>query len=357
MQQVLKVKRRFLMKGLVKYARGSGNMEIRDVPEPNPGPGQVKIEVHAAGICGSDLHIFHDSIDGIPINPPVVTGHEFAGVVAAVGENVSRWKVNDRVTSEAPVGICGDCPHCRMGFYNICSNRRTLGYWYNGVFTRYTVVPQERVHRLPDNIDFLAGALTEPLACVTHATMELTRIEAGDIVLVTGPGAIGLLAMQVAKAQGATVVVGGTGVDKERLALATQLGADRVVDITSEDIFAVIADLTGGRGADVLLECSGSPKAVDPGLLLTRKAGQYTQIGLFGKSLQVDFEKICFRELKVTGSLGSTWTAWQKALKLMSAGKVNTKILVSDVLPITDWKIAFDKFERKEGLKLVLTPV
>ena len=345
------------MKGLVKYARGSGNMEIRDVPEPNPGPGQVKIEVHAAGICGSDLHIFHDCIAGFPINPPVVTGHEFSGVVAAVGENVTRWKVNDRVVSEAPFSICGECPQCRMGFYNICSNRRTLGYWYNGVFTRYTVVPQERVHRLPDNIDFLAGALTEPLACVTHATMELTRIEAGDVVLVTGPGAIGLLAMQVAKAEGATVVVGGTAADKERLTLARQLGADRVVDVTSDDITAVIADLTGGRGVDVLLECSGSPKAVDSGLLLTRRAGQYTQIGLFGKPLQVDFEKICYRELKVTGSLGSTWTAWQKALKLMSAGRVNTKILVSDVLPITDWKVAFDKFERKEGLKLVLTPV
>ena len=104
------------MKGLVKYARGSGNMEIRDVPEPDPGPGQVKIEVHAAGICGSDLHIFHDCIAGFPINPPVVTGHEFSGVVAAVGENVTRWKVNDRVVSEAPFSICGECPQCRMGF-------------------------------------------------------------------------------------------------------------------------------------------------------------------------------------------------------------------------------------------------
>jgi len=161
----------------------------------------------------------------------------------------------------------------------------------------------------------------------------------------------------VAKAQGATVVVSGTNIDKERLAMAKRLGADRTVAVASEDIFAVISELTGGRGADVLLECSGAPKAVDSGLLLTRKAGQYTQIGLFGKPLQVDFEKICFRELKVTGSLGSTWTSWEKAIQLLSTGRVNANILVSDVLPITEWETAFDKFERKEGFKLVLTPV
>ena len=345
------------MKGLVKYAKGPGNMEIRDIPEPSPGPGQIKIEVHAAGICGSDLHIFHDDIDGIPINPPVVTGHEFAGVVSALGENVTRWKVGDRVTSETAVSFCGDCLHCRTGFYNLCTNRRTLGYWYNGVFSRYTLVPQERVHSLPENVDFVAGALCEPLACVTHAVMELTRIDAGDVVLVTGPGSIGLLALQVAKAQGAKVVVCGTTIDQQRLAMARQLGAARTVDIINEDVFGVIRELTSGRGADVVLECSGSPKAVDAGLLLARKAGQYTQIGLFGKPLQVDFEKICFRELKVTGSLGSTWTAWEKAIQLLAAGTVNTKVLVSDILPITEWKKAFEKFEKKEGFKLVLTPV
>jgi len=139
--------------------------------------------------------------------------------------------------------------------------------------------------------------------------------------------------------------------------LAERLGADRTVDVSSEDIFAVISELTAGRGADVLLECSGAPKAVDAGLLLTRKSGQYTQIGLFGKPLQVDFEKICFREIKVAGSLGSTWTSWEKAIQFLSAGTVNANILVSDVLPISERAAAFDKFEKKEGLKLVLTPI
>ncbi len=345
------------MKGLVKFARGNGNMEVREIAEPQPGPGQVKIAVEATGICGSDLHIYHDDIDGIPINPPVVTGHEFCGIVTTVGEGVTAWKPGDRVTSETAFSFCGQCLHCRAGRYNICNNRRTLGYWYNGAFAKYTVVPQERVHRLPDSIDFIAGALCEPLACVTHAALELTTIVAGDVVLVSGPGAVGLLAMQVAKAAGATVIVSGTKVDGPRLAVAKQLGADHVIDVTAASVFELVNAVTDGRGADVVLECSGSQPGANDGLVLTRKFGHYTQIGMFGKPIQIDFEKICYRELKVTGSLGSTWTSWNKAIQLMAGGQVNTKALVSDVMPITEWEKAFGKFESKEGLKIVLTPV
>lgn len=345
------------MKGLVKFSRGNGFMEVREVAEPQPGPGQVKIAVEATGICGSDLHIFHDDIAGIPINPPVVTGHEFTGVVAAVGEGVTAWKVGDRVTSETAFSYCGECVHCRAGRYNICNNRRTLGYWYNGAFAKYTVVPQGLIHHLPDSIDFVPGALCEPLACVTHAVLELTTVVAGDIVLVSGPGAVGLLAMQVAKAAGATVIVSGTKVDGPRLATAKQLGADYVVDVTAENIFDAVTEVTEGRGADVVLECSGSAPGANDGLVLTKKFGYYTQIGLFGKPIQIDFEKICYRELKVTGSLGSTWTSWNKAIQLMADGRVDTKALVSDVMPITEWQEAFRKFEGKEGLKIVLRPV
>jgi len=213
------------------------------------------------------------------------------------------------------------------------------------------------VHRLPDHIDFIAGALSEPLACVTHAVLELTTISTGDIVLVSGPGSIGLLTLQVAKAQGAIVVVSGTDIDQQRLSVAKKLGADYTIDVTHEKIGEFINELSDGRGADVVLECSGAPRAANDALVLARKAGQYTQIGLFGKPIQIDFEKICFRELKVTGSLGSTWRSWEKAIQLMSLGRVNTGVLVSDIMPITEWEKAFAKFENKEGLKLVLMPV
>ena len=343
------------MEALVKYAAGQGFMELRDVPEPTPGPGQVKIEVKAAGVCGSDLHIYHDDI-AIPVNPPVVTGHEFSGVVADVGEGVDDWKPGDRVTSETAFSFCGRCVNCITGFYNLCAERRVLGYWYDGAFARYTVVPQERVHALPVAVDFVAGALTEPLACIAHAVLELTRITVGDVVLVSGPGAIGLGALQVARSQGARVIVSGTGVDRERLAMAEKLGADGTIDVEKQDIDEEMAGYTEGRGADVVLECSGAGPAVQAGLRVLKKRGRYTQIGLFGRPVTADWDTICYRELQVTGSLGSKWTSWMKAIELIASGSVNAKALVSHELPLREWARAFSLFEKKEGIKIVLIP-
>jgi L-iditol 2-dehydrogenase len=344
------------MKALVKYQKGDGNMEIRDVPEPVAGKDQVKIEVKATGICGSDLHIYHDDI-AIPLRPPVITGHEFAGVIAAVGEGVNDWQVGDRVVSETAYAFCGRCEYCINGFYNLCNERRTLGYWYNGAFTNYTVVPAARVHRLPENLDFISGALIEPLACVVHAVLELTQITAGDTVLVTGPGAVGLMAMQVANAQGATTIVAGATPDRERLKMAEKLGAAKTINVIQQDLRAEVAVLTASQGVDVVLECSGNAAAANDALLAIKKRGQFTQIGLFGKPITLDFERIGFKELKVTGSLGSRWVSWQKALQLATQAKVQLRPLVSDIFPLAEWQKAFTMFEKKQGLKLILTPI
>lgn len=330
-------------------------MEIRDVPEPTPGHGQVKIQVKAAGICGSDIHIYHSDI-AIPVKPPVIVGHEFSGVIVETGPGVTGWKAGDRVTSETAFSFCGICDLCRSGFYNLCNERRTLGYWYDGAFAKYTIVPEQRLHRLADNIDFVTGAMIEPLACVTHAVMELTTIRAGDVVLVSGPGPIGLTALQLAKAEGATVVVSGTDIDMERLKMAVELGADHAVNIMETDLGEFVGSLTQGRGADVVLECSGVSKAADSALNIVKKQGQYTQIGLFGRPITIDFDKICYREIKVIGSLGSKWSSWNKAMQLVEQGKVKMLPLVSHRMPITQWENAFELFETKKGMKLMLLP-
>ena len=197
----------------------------------------------------------------------------------------------------------------------------------------------------------------EPLACVVHAVLELTHITAGDVVLVTGPGAIGLTALQIARAQGATTIVAGTSQDVERLKLATELGADTTVNVMQHNLLEVVNEMTASGGVDVVLECSGNAKAANDALLAVKKRGQFTQIGLYGKPITIDFEKICFKEIKVTGSLGSRWISWQKALQLVAQGKVQLRPLVSDIFPITEWEKAFRMFEEKKGLKLVLTPV
>lgn len=343
------------MKGLFKTAPGDGNMEIRDTEIPRPGPGQVLLEVKAAGICGSDLHIYHWNI-AYKMNPPMIAGHEFSGVIAECGEGVEGWEPGARVTAEPSAIICGECRYCRTGAYNLCAERRVMGYWVNGVFAEYVTADARRLHRLPDTIGFDEGALTEPFACCVHGVHELTGIEAGDFVAITGPGAIGLLCAQLAKAEGAVVAVIGTDADRARLAAAKALGADYCFSLDGTDPVQAIQDLTEGYGADVVLECSGAAPAAAMGLELARRQGKYTQVGLFGKPITLDFERIAYKELKVTGTISQRWTAWKRAIALMAQRKVNLKAVISDKFPLTEWKAAFDKFEAKEGLKILLDP-
>ncbi len=341
------------MKALVKYADGPGNMEIRDIPEPEPGPGQVKIEVKEAGVCGSDLHIYNSDI-AIPVKTPVVPGHEFSGIVTEIGEGVTRFKPGDRVVSEAVYFYCKDCLYCKTGFYNLCIHKRSLGYWFNGAFEKYTIVEEHSVHKLPDKIDFLTGAMLEPLACCTHAIYDCCHIEAGDVVLVSGPGMIGLTAAQVAKAEGAFVVVTGTDVDEERLKLAQELGIDTAINIQKTDISKYINELTGGYGADVVLECSGTEAGVRMGMELVKKRGYFCQIGLTGKPIMFDIETICYKEIRFSGSMASRSPNWEKALKLVQNGQVRLAPLASHHLKLDDWERAFQMFREKKGLKLML---
>jgi L-iditol 2-dehydrogenase len=231
-----------------------------------------------------------------------------------------------------------------------------LGYGVNGAFARYCVVPVERVHKLPDNVDLVSAVMCEPLACCVHGVNELTEVNAGDIVLVTGPGSIGLLTLQLAKAEGARVVVCGTSTDQTRLNVARELGADAAVDTQGDDIVKLLQEMTEGDGADVVFECSGSPAAADWGLDIVRKNGKYTQLGLFGQPIKIDFEKIVYKEITVKGAFSQKWTAWRKALALLGQGKVETKPLISDILPLEQYVEGFEKHRRKEGIKIVFEP-
>ncbi|MBI2194601.1 MAG: zinc-binding dehydrogenase [Planctomycetes bacterium] len=343
------------MQALVKYQLGEGNMELREMPEPAAGPGQIKIAVQAAGICGSDLHIYHQSIK-IPIVPPVVTGHELSGRVVEVGEGVDDVRVGDRVTAEPSAVICGKCRYCRIESYNLCPQRRVVGYSWNGGFAPYCVVPRRCIHRLPENISFEAGALTEPLACCVHAIIEMTHVAAGDFVAITGPGPIGLLALMVAKAEGGIVCLCGTSRDRARLARARELGADYTVNIDEEDAGSRVRSLTDGYGADVVLEASGFPGGGRLGLDLVRKQGKFTQMGLYPGPFEIDFVQIAYKELQVTGFLAQKRSAWERALRLMAYGRVDPRSVISHEMPLAEWRPAFEMFERKESLKVVLKP-
>jgi L-iditol 2-dehydrogenase len=343
------------MKAVMKVAPGVGNVELCDIEEPQVQAGQVKIRVQAAGICGTDLHIYKDEYRSWP---PVVLGHEVAGEVAEIGEGVTGIEPGVRVTTETYFSYCGQCRYCRSGQNNLCLNRRSIGSGVNGGFTQYVVVPARNVHPLPDNVDFHAGALTEPLACVIHATLTTPTVVPGDIAVIAGPGAIGLLTLQVVKAAGAKVIVLGTDVDEHRLKLARELGADHTLNVQHDDPAALVVDLTQeGLGADVVYECSGAGPAAAQLLTLVRRRGRYVQIGLFGAPVAWDLDQLCYRELTVTGSFASIPSAWPRALRLMAEGKVKTAPLITDIFPVTDWRKAFDTFETRRGIKTLLKPV
>lgn len=344
-----------IVKAVMKVARGVGQVELRDIPEPTPSVGQVKIKVAVAGICGTDLHIFKDEFRSVP---PVVLGHEVAGEIVEVGAGIEGVAVGERVTTETYFATCGNCAYCRTGHANLCLNRRSIGSAVNGGFTNYVIVPAGNIHRLPETVDFEAGALTEPLACVCHAVLTKPTVTPGDVAVIAGPGAIGLLTLQVVKAAGATVVMLGTNGDEQRMALARELGADYVVNVSAEPPEPLVQAITAeGLGADVVYECSGAGPAAQQLLTLARRNGRYVQIGLFGKSIAWDLDQVCFRELTVTGSNASVPSAWARALQLLESGKVQTKPLITARYAVTDWAEAFEGFERKTAIKTLLKPV
>ena len=341
------------MKGLMKTRTGPGFVEVRDIPEPRPGPGEVMIEVKAAGICGTDLHIWKDEYKSVP---PMVMGHEGSGIIAALGEGVQNLAVGDRVTLETFARFCGRCFHCKQGRPNLCPERASIGTHLNGFFTKYLVIRASAVHRLPDNVSFWAGALSEPLACCVHGILERTPISAGDWVLVSGPGTIGLLSLQLAKADGGKVIVLGTDKDEERLALAKELGADEAINVQRDNPAPTVQERTEGLGADVAIQCAGAAASFNQCAKLLRRGGRISQGGLFGKPVEVDLELVAMKELEVIGFFSHVPSAWDRGLRLMGEGKVRTEPLVSHRLPLSQWQKGFELMEKGVGLKVLLTP-
>lgn len=338
------------MKALVKYAAGAGNMEIRDVPEPAAGPGEVKVKVKAAAICGSDLHILHGDI-GIPMRLPVIPGHEFAGIVEQTGPGVTGLNPGDRVTGENTRTSCGLCPQCASGSYNLCKHRLATGYAFDGAFASHVVIPQARIHKLPESVDFQSGALTDPSACAYHAVCEITNIRGGDYVLITGPGPMGLFCLQYVKYNGAIAILSGTTADAERLELAKKLGADYV--FAGPDLKDAILKITNGNGIDAVLECAGAERAAHVSLELLRREGKYTQVGIFGKPVLFDLDQVLYKEISMTGSFSQKYMGWKKALELCASGKIQVAPLITHDFSLDSWRDAFEVFENKKAIKVI----
>lgn len=313
------------MRALVKYEDGPDRLEVRDVPESVCGAGDVKIQVKACGICGTDIHILHD-LYAWPKMVPL--GHEYSGVVVETGEQVTRFRVGDRVTT------CG-----------------------RGGFGRYVVKQEtERISKLPDSLSFEEAALFEPMSVCTRAVFETSGIRPLDLALVSGPGSIGLGILQAVKAAGGRAIVSGTAADDERLEVAGHLGADYTVNIERESLEELVKDLSRGQGLDVVLECSGAAAAVNTGIGLLKKGGNLVQVGLSGRTIPVNMDLVVNHRIRLVGALGFGDEEWEKSIELARIGKYDLKRMISHTLPLSAWREAFRLCEEKRGLKVLIVP-
>lgn len=344
------------MKALVKTQKGVGHLELRDVPEPRPSPNEVLIEIKAAGICGTDIHVKHDEF---PYWPPVILGHEFAGEVVEVGREVTDWQVGDRVVGEPHTLACGKCWLCRTGNIQICPEKRSPGWGIDGAFAKYLAYPPHLLHRIPEGLSFVEAALTEPTANIVTDMLERGKVEPEDFVVVLGPGPIGLIAAMAARAEGArAVMVVGTDADEAlRLKTARQVGVDHVVNLQQEDPVAKCLELTGGRGADLVVECSGAAPAIASTVDYVRKLGRICAIGLTGKKpVQLDWDKFQGKVCTLIFNMSTGYTSWDRALSMLALGKVDAKAIITHQFPLEQWEAAFAAVENLTALKAVLIP-
>ncbi|RGY99306.1 zinc-binding dehydrogenase [Clostridium sp. AM58-1XD] len=342
------------MKAVVKIKEGAGNVQVMDVAKPVTNRDEVLIQVKGAGICGTDLHILNDN--SYPIHPPVTLGHELSGVITEIGEDVRGWNIGDRVVSETYYYTCGHCFFCKTGKKNLCEDRLSIGSGVNGAMAEFVKVPAANLHSIPEGLSFEEACMTEPLVCCVQAVFDHAVLQPEDYVVLTGPGTIGLFTLQAIKLFGCKVIVLGTRKDEDRLKLALELGADKVMHVEEPDIVDQVKAYCNGRGADAVFECSGAGSAITLCMDLMRKGAHYTQVGIPSKSTAIDMGKVVLREYVIEGTYATKPVWWDKTIKLLEEGKIRLKPLLSSACGLDDWEKGFKKAAAGEGFKHILCP-
>jgi L-iditol 2-dehydrogenase len=329
----------------------------KEMPAPEPGPDEVLISVKACGICGSDVH----GMDGSTgrRRPPIIMGHEAAGVIAGVGAGVTEWEAGDRVTVDSTI-YCGHCEFCRRGMINLCNNRRVLGvsceeYRQHGAFAEFVTVPQRMLYRLPDGLPFEHAALVEPFAIALHA-IGRAPVTLNDTVVVVGAGMIGLALVQALSQAGCGRLIAVDIMD-ERLALAGKFGATNVINSASGDAVEAILCLTQGCGADVAFEAVGVTATVDAALRCLRKGGALTLVGNVAPKIEFGLQTAVTREISIYGSCASRGE-YRATLDMLARGVLRAAPLISAAAPLAEGAVWFDRLYRKEPglLKVLLKP-
>lgn len=335
---------------------GPHRFGVADLPTPSPGPGEVLVRSRAAGICRTDFEIVEGLLPSDWIQYPVVIGHEWCGMVAAVGSGVTGLAPGDRVVSEGMIP-CHRCENCRKGKTNICLNYDQLGFTRGGGCAEYVLTPARVVHRVPDTLDFTAGALIEPASCVIHGFMR-GGPSPGATVAVVGPGTLGLIAVMAARLWSAERII-LLGVNNRTLDLGRSLGATDVVNVTAVDPVTAVRELTRGLGADFVFEAAGHPGAVRQALEVVRIGGRVVLEGITGgnRTLEVPSDLFMSKDLQVHGIYSYTSAAFQETVRLASQSRLPLQELVANRVPLEGISGVFDLMSRGENVgKTVVLP-
>jgi L-iditol 2-dehydrogenase len=331
-------------------------LRLHDLPKPDIGAHDLLIRVKACGICGSDVHGY-DGSTGRRI-PPVVMGHEAAGIVEEKGSAVERFQVGDRVTFDSTVS-CGRCPFCRRGEVNLCEKREVLGvscadYRRDGAFAEFVSVPEHIVYNLPPEFSFEHAALIEAVSIVVHAA-KLTGIQPGDSAVVVGAGMIGLLAVQAFRAYGCARVL-AVDLDQKRLALARQMGAEKTFLATDPDLIPTLRHVTDG-GSDIAVEVVGLQKSVTTAIESVRRGGTVTLIGNLAPNVEIPLQTVVTRQLRLLGSCASAGE-YGECIALMEQGAIRVDPLISAVAPLNEGPAWFDRLYNRQPdlMKVILQP-
>ena len=343
------------MKAIVKTGFGEKQLELQEVPMPLCGDNEVLIKVKAMGICNSDLRIF---LGEQMTNVPIILGQEFSGEIVEIGYKTQKFKAGDRVTSRFSPHACNSCSNCLRRDYHLCLYKRSPGILSNGAFAEYVSLPEAILYIIPDNVSYESATLMEPAATVAYGILERVKIDPEEVVVIIGPGVIGLLALQMARFSGAKkIVMIGQNQDKEkRLPLAIDLGADLAISSSDNDIRSSILSFSGGRGVDLLVDCVGSAEVVTLGIDLLRMYGRYCALGqLLSEDICIPWKKIITHNLSLEFVDSATPLSSSIIYSLFERGVINTDKLITEICNLEEYESLFLKMAKGEIIKAVMT--
>lgn len=349
------------MQAAVLHAFNDLRVQEFDVPEP--GPLEVLMKVQSCAICGTDPSLISKGWPGLPPFGTFIPGHEYSGEIVALGPHVTQFKVGDRVAIESHKG-CGHCMNCKRGRYTICLNygnnevgHRHYGFTSNGGYAQYAVNHISTLYKIPDSVSYDEAALVTTAACVHFALDNIGGFLGGETVAVLGPGAIGLMAVQLSKALGATKVI-LTGTNDSRLEVGRKVGADVVVNVKRDDPVKIVWDVSNGWGADLVVECSGTGPAVQQAIDMAARGGRISLTGVPHGLASVNLHRFVMDDMRASGVRGEGMGDCARSLALMGAGKIQGKPLITHHFPLDRINEGFETFIQRKGgaIKVIIHP-